>query len=358
MTKKKSTELLGALIDTRPPSEQEKDFLIDEIVVSAAPVEWIEKPESKWRKFPIFDQNGSGSCVAQSMAKLLGIMYFLKYSDYVHFSATHIYQRRSNKPDGGMSGDEAFQIAQKGATLEALTASQKLTDSQMDSVKVDSCKVQVGEIFKIGNYVSLPNGDIDMIASTIQKTGKAVMVWFYFKSDEWKKTVPQIKYPALQLNGTGTLRHSVVAVDFTIYQGKKALIIEDSWGVDTGMAGRRIITEDFFKKRNWFAKYPIGFKFDEGQTIQKPKYTFTKVLNFTPEYTYEADVVALQNILKYEGLFPTNTDSTGYYGAITANAVLEFQKKHGVASWSELEAVQGKTVGEKTIAKLNQIYSK
>ena len=105
--------LSGAIIDIRPEEEKEKDYHFGEIVAAANPVNWVEKPQSAWRKFPIFNQDGSGSCVAQTLAKLLGILYWLKNQLYVHFSATHIYQRRSNKPYGGMAGVDAFNIARK-----------------------------------------------------------------------------------------------------------------------------------------------------------------------------------------------------------------------------------------------------
>ncbi len=367
--------LSGALIDTRPKEEKEKDYHFGEIVVAANPVNWVEKPQSEWRKFPIFNQDGSGSCVAQTLAKLLGILYWLKNQLYVHFSATHIYQRRANKPASGMAGVDAFSIAQKGVTLEELVPSQDMNDSQIDGIEIPQYKQDVGSVFKIGNYVSLPIKDIDTIASVIQTTGKAVMVWFYFNRDEWTD-VPTIKNPNLDLYAGDTSRHSVTAVEFTLYQGEKALIIEDSWGRNFGLNGQRVITEDFFKVRNWFAAYPINFAFDDQTQPQpqpvpvKPKYTFTKPLVFIPwdsaknqpanlalHESQKADVVALQNILKYEGYFPANVSSTGYYGSITAKAVYAFQVAHKVASLSELDSLGGRRVGEKTIKALNEIYS-
>src|SRR3972149_6546948 len=114
----------GANIDTRPAVARQKDFLFKEIITAANPVTWIEK--STWRKFPIFNQDGSGSCVAQTMAKLMGIMYFLKNQAYVHFSATHIYQRRANKPQPGMGGTDAFDLARQSVTLEELIPSQNM----------------------------------------------------------------------------------------------------------------------------------------------------------------------------------------------------------------------------------------
>ena len=367
--------LSGALIDVRPEEEKENDYHFGEIVAAANPVSWVEKPQSAWRKFPIFNQDGSGSCVAQTLAKLLGILYWLKNQLYVHFSATHIYQRRLNKPSGGMAGVDAFNIARKGVTLEELVPSQNMADPQMDGAEIPQYKQDVGSVFKIGNYVSLPIKDIDTIASVIQTTNKAVMVWFYFKSDEWSD-VPTVKYPDLNLYAGDTSRHSVTAVDFALYQGKKALIIEDSWGQFFGLNGQRVITEDFFRARNWFAAYPINFAFDDQTQPQpqpvpvKPKYAFTKPLvfilwdnaknqpaNMALHESQKTDVVALQNILKYEGHFPSNVTSTGYYGSITAKAVYAFQVAHKVAPLSELDSLRGRRVGEKTIKALNEIYS-
>lgn len=81
----------GVLLDTRSPEQQAEDFHFEEIVVSADPVNWIEKPQSEWRKFPTFDQDGSGSCVAQTLKKLQGIYIWLKTGVFVKLSASHIY---------------------------------------------------------------------------------------------------------------------------------------------------------------------------------------------------------------------------------------------------------------------------
>lgn len=367
----------GALIDTRGDAEKENDYQFGEIVAATNPVNWVEKLQSAWRRFPIFNQDGSGSCVAQTLAKLLGILYWLKNQLYVHFSATHIYQRRANRPSGGMAGVDAFDIARKGATLEELVPSQNMTDPQMDGIEIPQYKQDVGSVFKIGNYVSLPIKDIDTIASVIQTTDKGVMVWFYFEHREWTD-VPQVLNPNLDLRAASTSRHSVTAVDFTLYQGKRALIIEDSWGPGYGMGGQRIITEDFFRVRNWFAAYPINFAFEDQTQPQpqpspgpvKPKYTFVKSLEFISwdsaknqpanivlHENQKDDVVALQNILRYEGRFPANVSSTGYYGSITARAVDNFQRAHQVAPLSELDSLRGRRVGPKTIKALNELYS-
>jgi hypothetical protein len=338
----------GALEDKRTEIEQEKDYLFEEMVSSPDLVNWTEKTKDEWRSFPIFSQDGSGSCVAQTMRKMLGIMHWLKDGVFIDFSASHIYQRRINKTKGGMGSNDVFKIAQQGTTLNLLAPSDDMTDDEMDIVKVQDYQEKIGEVFKIGNYVTIPS-DIETIASVIQKTGKGVMVWFYFKHSEWTD-VPFIKYPTLQRSLSTTSRHSVTAVDFTLYKGKRALIIEDSWGKKYGLGGRRIITEDFFDERNYYAAYPINFKFEEGD--ETSTFKFTKTLEFGQR---NSDIVELQDVLKGKGFFPTNIQSTGYYGSITAKAVLAFQLAFYVDDPMVLNDLAGRIVGPKTIATLNDI---
>ena len=281
-----------------------------------------------------------------------------KLSGYdLDLSATSIYQRRSNKPDSGMIGVESFDIwKNKGISLEGLVPSQKMTDAQMDSQEIKPEADQVAEVFKIGNHVGLNSGDFETVASVIQTTGKAVMVWFYFTSSEWSKEIPTIENP--NLNRNNALRHSVPAVDFFLFGGKKYILIEDS----AHFAGftYHLISEEFFKARNWFARYPMNYKFNDQTEPQppqdetpsnKPKYTFNVDLQFGMK---NADVVALQNVLKFEGFFPVNTDSTGYFGAITKKGVQKYQEKYNIAHVGD--GGYGR-VGPKTRASLNKIYS-
>lgn len=336
-----------------------------EIVASAAPVVWIKKKPGEIRKFPIFNQGDSGSCVAQTGKKLLGVYVQDKGGAFVALSASHIYQRRSNKPGSGMIGINCFEIMEQGTTLSVLAPDENMHDEQMDAVKVSDFDIHVGEPFKSGKPIVLPVGDIDAIASVIQATGKAVMVWFYFRSFEWTAH-PTIQDTTLSLTGPLTLRHSVAAVDFTLTEdGKKALIIDDSWGPSAGNgAGQRTIDEDFFKKRNWFAAYFMNFAYEEAAPtpIPSPIHQFNRVLEFIPldaqgnisdpvkNDIQHDDVVALQDILKRDGVFPVNVSSTGYYGAVTKKSVQDYQLKHLIAPATDPGFGR---VGPKTRAYLN-----
>lgn len=319
------TSQSGALLDTRPPEAKAKDWQQKEVVAAAAVPQWTEKPQAQWRKFPIFNQDGSGSCVMQTECKEMGIMRSLKDGVYVHFSVADGYQRRSNRPGSGMIADDARKIAAQGITLEVLAPSQNMSDAQLDSEQVEQYKRDVGTVFAVPNHLALAAGSIDQIASTIQATGKGVMVWFYFLINEWTER-PQVLDSGLQLGEDRALKHSVTAVDFTLQGNEKCLIIEDSWGSSYGMAGQRVITESFLKQRNWFADYLVNFKFDQ-QATPKPQHTFLVDMQLGDT---NAEVKALQDCLKFDGEFPLNADSTGYFGPITQKAVQDYQVKHGV----------------------------
>ena len=331
----------GALLDTRTEVEKAKDFQFSEIVTAINPVVWTEKNPLTYRRFPIFNQNGSGSCVAQTMAKLLGVMYWLKNNEYVHFSATHIYQRRINAPQGGMAGNDAFEIAKKGATLEVLAPSQNMTDEQMDNTKVEKYKSDVGEVFKLGNYIMGPVKDLETVASIIQTTNKAVMVWYYFNHDEWTN-VPTILRP-LDVYASTTSRHSVTAVDFTLYQGKKCLVIEDSWGPNFGQGGQRLITEDFHNVRNFFVAHPMMFNFETPIIPPVPVFTFTKTMKYGDKNN---EVKELQKYLQRLGFYPANVATDIYFGNVTKQSVVKFQLSRGL--------IGDGIVGNLTLQALNQ----
>ena len=360
----------GALIDNRTEEQKLKDFNIKEFVASVAVVDWKEKPETAWRKFPDQEQDGSGSCVAQTTKKLAGILVWLREGVWLPLSGTSIYQNRSGKPNGGMIGVEAFDIwKNKGISLEALVPSQNLSDAGMDAIVPTESALKIGEVFKISGHLGIDNGDFETVASVIQQTGKGVMVWFFFNSAEWSKLIPEVIDTSMTANNAWG-RHSVAVVDFFLFNGKKYLLIEDS--AHFGGLTRRLISEEFFKARNFFVRYPMNLKYADVTTptpAPVEHFTFVEPMRFIPLDTetgsitipvlHEAQkkyVVELQNLLKRLGLFPINIASTGYYGALTARSVLAFQKKYNVAPFYELDSLKGEYVGAKTRAKLNELY--
>lgn len=347
----------GVIEDPRSKEEKEKDYQAIE-VATFSPIKWEQKKKEDWTKFPIRDQDGSGTCVAQTGAKLLGIENENEEDKFIEFSARDIYERRGNKPYEGMWGPDALNIISKfGATTEKRLPSQKMSEAEINKAFTRAQEdLDIAQKYRAGGYVELPAGDIDKIADVILNKKKGVMLFIYAKGhDEWTD-IPTVIYKNLP-RGEAKINHSITAVDAFMYGGEKCLLIEDSWGKFIGLKGQRIITESFLKARNYFAGYILDLSnnWKEEQKPKKPKYTFSSMLKYGS--MKNADVKALQDILKYEELFPTQVESTGNYLQITAKAVFNWQVKHNVASMAELNELAGKQVGPKTIKKLNELYS-
>lgn len=326
----------GILLDDRSADEKSGDLQIGELVASAAAVNWAVRTWASFRRFGIQDQDGSGSCVWQTMRKLARVLFIVNRGIDLDFSATYGYRQRTNYPQAGTKAVDVFAIAAAGLTLNAVMPSDDLSEAEMNAAEIKQYHRDIAASFRLPYHVEIPAGDMETVASVIQQTKKAVMVWMYFTSAEWGKDVPTIDSTTLPNDGIAACRHSVAAVDFGIFNGEKGLFIEDS--SHFGGKWERFVPEKFYKQRNFFAAYPVNFVFEPGGDTDpagRPR--------------YNGSTISLQDCLRFEGVFPKNQQSTGVYGPLTTQAVKDFQIKYG------LEPVG--TVGPKTKAKLEQLYS-
>lgn len=83
---------------------------------------------------------------------------------------------------------------------------------------------------------------------------------------------------------------------------------------------------------------------------------FVKFQNEMKKGDQSQDVRDLQEFLTTLGFFKATP--TGFYGVITAQAVLNFQLKYCILSWYERYIMKGSKVGEKTLYQLNLRYEK
>ena len=320
----------------------ERDFKFEEIFLAPPLIEWREKTPDQWRKFPIFDQAGSGSCVGQTVAKLLGIENFLEEGKFIHFSARDIYSR-GFQPSGGMYYRDGIDIGYKfGATIEQLMPSQKLNEEIMR--KADDRTVltqQIALVGKAGNYFALPF-NFDTIASVISQ-GKAVALGTKFDSGMWRTGEVKI------LPG-GQYGHAITVVDYCLWKGKKALVFDNSWDYSWGFNGQGVIIEDYSNgivAAWYYASLPNNWRDTQPNSILKPKYQFNEDIHIGMK---NIEVSKLQECLKYDGEFPVLVPITGWFGGITLQSVIDFQKKY------RIEPAQG-YVGKLTRQQLNKLFS-
>lgn len=331
---------VGIAEDTRPESEKARDWTADEAYGPAA-VSWREKRAPKgaatnvalgpkvWRRFPRRDQSG-GSCVAHSHAKALGIENQTEEAVFLEESARPIFSKRQNRPASGMSSVDAFKIvAGGGTTSEARLPSMRMRDEEMDAPydwgPEDEAHAQA---YKATNYVTVYGGkgpfDIDAVARAIEATRAGVILHVFAKGDEYKKSVPSVIWKDLTY-GESTIRHAVIAVDYTLYKGQKALIIEESYANDSSDYGQRVLTEKFLSKRCRFAGHYLPRP--NVAPAPAPKPALVRDLRFGMG---GKDVMELQSYLKAKGFFPANVDATGLFRAITAQSVRKWQVSKGI----------------------------
>ena len=353
-------KFLGVKQDPRTDSQKAKDWHVDEVLPSSSlpTVEWKEKKFKDVRFFSRRSQDGSGSCMAQSGVKVLGIDNFVEEGKYVELSARPVYKSRSNS-DAGMWQQELMDILCRPiACFESQVPSQDMTEIQInEAYPISADEIDTAEIYRAGGYAFIPyfydNFSIDKIASVIA-TGKAVQLVVFFRTKEWwGNQFIQLSSPDLKLTDTDANHHGIAAVDYGLWKGEKALFIEDS-SVWKSENGQRVLTESWLKKRCYGAAFTFNL-LNNHPVDDKPKHTFTKNLFYG--LMNDSDVRALQDILKYEGQLSASIPSTGNYLSLTSQAVRRWQMNHSILDFQDETDVTKIRVGPKTITALNAIYA-
>lgn len=116
---------------------------------------------------------------------------------------------------------------------------------------------------------------------------------------------------------------------------------------DWGDNGYFYFNEDYMPFDGWVTLVDLPNNWRELIGLpNRPKFQFNQNLYFGLKGT---DVVELQDALKWEGCFPTDVPSTGYFGDITLEAVKMFQRKY------QIKPVLG-YFGPKSRAKMNSLF--
>jgi hypothetical protein len=324
----------GLVTDTRSDIDKQKDYQHEEVAPQAVPLKWNRGIEGA----PVYSvraQNGSGSCVGQAIAKAMEVI-----TGKVQ-SAHPVYRRRRNFPNIGMWMQDGGDILRHlGTTTEDLDGSQNMTETQMNR------DLTVETPLTLPMYIMADFKDIDQIATGIELYKQCVLT-INGNLEEYAYAEKPVVRPGAILN----CAHCVCGIYyFTDTNGEKCILIDESWGPT--FITRRILTESYLKARGTGAMYFVPPQ--PVITPTKPKFRFTAPLQYGQT---NFSIKNLQDILKYENLFPTSVASTSFYGEITRKGVLKWQLAHQVDTPEVLYNLQGKRVGQKTIDKLNAIYA-
>ena len=309
-------------IDNQNVVEKAKNYKFAEICSSISPVEWLEKTD--WISYTPRNQNGSLTCVAQTYATEMGIIAKQKYNEWIDFSASFPYQQKESIAYGGCSSTDIYKIFPKlGNILEVIMPSQNMHEAEVLAVQRYKYYDDLAMPFKIPR-IELPV-DFESLCSTLQVTGKGIMIWFHIGAGEWGLE------PVFLNNGISS-NHSVTLIDFGLRNGKKYMRILDS--VD---GVYRWISEEYFNARCFLASYLLVFK----KLI---------VTEDTPKPKFDGSIMSAQKCLKYEGFFPANVPEINIWGNISRTSCIAFQKRYNISpAFGNL--------GPITKAKLSELYN-
>ncbi len=355
-------KFLGVALDPRTEIEKAQDFPHAEIApATASPVIWITKNPEHWERYPKRRQAYSYSCMAHSGAKVLGIENVAEEGHYVELSARPIYRARNNFPGEGMWQQDLFSLlAKPTACREDQMPSMAMTEEEMNQpVELTDEQKESAEFYRSNGYFFLPATDINEMARIIDKN-KAVHLLLYFTDAEYWRGVPVVlEKDMTDPRDSRAKRHGVAVVDRTIYEGEKAVIIDDSAGGESSLnnTGQRILTESFLKARCYGAGY-LAYRANAAGQIPKPLHTFTQALTFG--LMHNDEVAWLQKVLQYADYLPLTLDDRplplGNMLQMTCGALKKWQVAHGILDFQNEPDVRKVRFGPKSIGLANKLY--
>jgi hypothetical protein len=311
-----------ALPDNRPEAQRQKDFSTQEIASAGAPEEAFKNDRP--RKFSIaeFNQWYVGSCVPHGFITQL-VYEGVVTEEQAKGMFLRAYRKRFNYPSAGSNGVDMFSQIKSGQSTDFPTP-EKFREAMATAMPY----VLGEKLIKDFSYFLYQDKKtykwlIDDIPADIA-AGKAVSIFIYATEEEWEKEYVEVIEENYPLNGDSEVRHCVCLVpkgDFT-KDGKRWLTVQDS--AKFGKRGMRYVEFDsFLKSRLYFAAKVYA----TGNVPTPPPHTVDKPVNPCLLGDQSDHVRNLQAFLVKEGKLEAQY-VTGYYGALTAKAVLWWQLEH------------------------------
>jgi len=346
----------GAVKDT----PDTRDYQWEEVGYGAAPFDWekgydIEKELHV--KMKPKNQNGSGSCGGQSWASYAASLEAQFSGTLEERSAKYIYAQTFEQGGGSTGRANAKIFVNQGVAREEVCPSYENGNPPSEAFMTRTGDIteamrKDAENDKSLCYANVPN-DIDSTAQAIKVNGGVILGVVGSNNGTWLSSNP--KHPKV---GEKFWYHWVYAGKARLKDGKKQIGLLNSWGDNVGENGWQWLDEEYFTEivpngNGATCIWQVWTHVYAPPAIPVYHHTFMKRL----EYGMRGDEVkALQQVLLIEGDFPSNVPCTGYYGGITADAVLKFQLNYNIDTPEVLHNLKGHYVGPKTLMKLNALF--
>ncbi len=327
-----------------------RDFLYAEVGFGTSVYDWSQPYDVEvelGQVLPVKDQGASGSCGGQAWSTYIGILEAVATNSFEERSAKFVYSQ-VYVPGGGSRGRDCAEICvNQGVAREVVLSSYENMNPPSEmfmerSGDITSVVRQDAVSSKLLSYAQVGN-KIDEIARALKNNHGIVLGIDGSNNGTWRSEFP--KHP---VSGEAVWHHWIYAGKIKMINGVKYIGCLNSWGLANGNKGWQWISEDYmpYVWSAWTHVYG-----------HLPPQTFHHVFS-TPLRLNDTgpEVVALQTALKIDGTFPQSVNATGLFGAITEQAVKDFQRKYAIVSSGSPSTTGYGLVGPKTRTKLNTLF--
>ena len=287
-----------------------KRFFRRKAIKSGTPFDWSKGIVGR----PLYDiknQFQSDSCGGQALSRALQII--LGSQD---LSAKSFYSQCYSTGGGVATSDVQYQLLKVGITTEANVPSiinGMITEAQMEDVTWRTPTLIQDCLTRAGFQLLTVDIDPDSIASAIQTYGCVVMIIQGQNNNTWLSPNPQ---PPSETNPNPIWAHFMCSTsNIQPQQGTTNVDFYQSWGNGVGNNGIQTFGQKYINSgyiKDVFAVVPFQF-------------TNNLFLG-----CFGTQVSMLQSVLRMTGdfTFPYNT---GLFGALTAAAVISYQKRNNIS---------------------------
>jgi len=347
-------------------SPDKHNFERKELVSAHTPIQWREKRPIDFTHYwnGQYNQDGSGSCYAWSLSLLAERQNEQEENKRIKFSARQVYALAGEPyPTRGMYVEKGMRwLKDNGMTLEHLLPSNNR--SEIDMRKLDDYTEgdhQVGMVYKPSGFAYLTSYSFDEIAEVLEE-GRFLSVSVVGTNEGWTNKNGWARPPRA---GETPWYHAITLTDYGLVNGVKTISFEHAWGDHWGYnnLGYGFLQENYkpymFVKPQYLLDLPNDWRDTETHITPKPKHRWDVDLwRGITGLGIKEDVIALQDALKYEGCFPYQQKSTGWFAGLTYGAVIKFQEKYRKDILTPLGLSKGTGyVGPATRKQLNKIFS-
>lgn len=329
-------------IDTR-------DYLFKEIGFATPAFDWTVGFDIEAKlgiKLPVKDQGRSGSCGGQAWANLAGVLESVNTGNLEERSAKFIYAQ-TYAPGGGSYGrDNANIFINQGVSRETVLTSYQNgnppTEAFMERGQDVTPLARMDATLDMSSSYAQVDLKINEVARALRDTNGVVIMIDGQDNGTWLSAFP--KPPT-----NTSWRHFLYVGKAKMIDGKKYIGVLNSWGITVGEFGWQWLGENYFTSGHVQQAYTHIYNL----TPIPPSFHYNFVSNLSFGQS-SVDITALQTALQVDGGFPKSIAPTGYYGDVTASAVLAFRLKYGISSSTD---TLGRSVGPLTRARLNNLFN-